>query len=194
MDGVGLGCFSFRVNARAPLVEAALSTVLENRGHRPVGESEPADLLLIDCRLACDEPGRLDGTADSIVLLATYGVPGEICRCWTLHGPPKGVLSALEEGGRIARLAELVVWEDFFVASRGFRGAVSQQSQHSLPHDVRQVLRLLARGWRVPDVAAELSYSERTIQRRLAVLRSSLGVRTNVELVSWAIDAGQLQR
>ena len=54
------------------------------------------------------------------------------------------------------------------------------------PEDV-VLLRLLARGLLVEQVARELSTSPRTVRRRTAAICDALGVRTTVEAVVWAV-------
>ena len=45
----------------------------------------------------------------------------------------------------------------------------------------RRIFDLLAAGFSITDVAAEIGYSRRTIERRTADARRRLGVATNVE-------------
>jgi DNA-binding NarL/FixJ family response regulator len=56
----------------------------------------------------------------------------------------------------------------------------------SLPLDADQtrILDLIARGSTLPGVADELSYSLRTVNRRLAAARAALGASTTAEAVA----------
>jgi DNA-binding CsgD family transcriptional regulator len=67
------------------------------------------------------------------------------------------------------------------------------QVRPSLDDDELAILRMLADGWRLGDVAAELGLSRRTADRRLAAARRALGVERTVEAVASARRHGLLR-
>src|SRR5579871_2169157 len=54
----------------------------------------------------------------------------------------------------------------------------------------RQVLELMADGWSTRDIAAEMSYSERTIKKLITGLQRQLGARSRAQVVARAIRLG----
>jgi DNA-binding NarL/FixJ family response regulator len=57
-----------------------------------------------------------------------------------------------------------------------------------LDPEQQQLVELLAEGHSLDEIAAQLSYSRRTVNRRLRVLREALGVRTNAEAIARATE------
>jgi two-component system response regulator NreC len=65
------------------------------------------------------------------------------------------------------------------------------------PHELltpreRQVLQLAAEGWTCPEIGARLHLSERTVERHRANLMRKLGLRTQTDLVRYALRRGIL--
>lgn len=69
-------------------------------------------------------------------------------------------------------------------------GGDSPTPETSLSDEDVRVLELLSEGLSVAEVAAELSYSERTVKRRISAVVESLGAKNRTEAVSSAIRMG----
>jgi DNA-binding NarL/FixJ family response regulator len=61
---------------------------------------------------------------------------------------------------------------------------------HGLDDREVDVLRLLASGFSIPEIADKVSYSERTVKNILHALISRLGMRNRTQTVAYAIRAG----
>jgi DNA-binding NarL/FixJ family response regulator len=57
----------------------------------------------------------------------------------------------------------------------------------------REVLRLIAQGQRPKEIATELGLSKRTVETHKYEIMSTLGVRTNAELVRYAVKLRLVQ-
>lgn len=63
-------------------------------------------------------------------------------------------------------------------------------TDHEVPAEELEVLRLLAEGRSIDNIARELAISPRTVRRRSRALCDRLGVQAPVEAVVWAVRRG----
>ena len=63
-------------------------------------------------------------------------------------------------------------------------GSASPSPADALEPEQRVLLGLLASGYTLDEVAEQLSYSRRTVSRRLAAARATLGVETDAEAIT----------
>lgn len=68
--------------------------------------------------------------------------------------------------------------------------AVLSQPREPLSEREREVLRLLAQGWRNRDIAAELCVADRTVGNHVAAIYSKLGISNRAEALLFAIKKG----
>jgi DNA-binding CsgD family transcriptional regulator len=114
--------------------------------------------------LVCTGTIRIRGDVEAAVLAAARGA---------------GVLVAVVDEAQRARLfADLD-----HVGAAGFWRR-REQPLAALDCEQRRLLELLAEGSTLDQVAEALSYSRRTVNRRLAAIRATLGVRTTAEAIS----------
>jgi two-component system invasion response regulator UvrY len=71
---------------------------------------------------------------------------------------------------------------------------VTRPSYEQLSRRELQVLRMVARGKSLNDIAAELSLSPKTISTFHASLLEKLGLRNDVQLTHYALDQGLIER
>lgn len=160
---------------------------------------EPWDLLVLDIhmpgRSGLDVLGELQGDPRAPRVLVLSMAPEEL---YAVRALKKGAAAYLSKqgvaaelvaavrkvlaGGRFvtAALAEKIV--DGLLTDGG-EEPVSRLSSREL-----QVLRLIATGKRVKEVARELSLSEKTVFTYRERLRAKLGVHTDVELARFALS------
>ena len=107
----------------------------------------------------------------------------------TLDDARAAVLAAARGAGLLVAMAASAEVEQQFLEDLGRLGDVRREHAErssagpSLTAEQRQLLDLLADGSSIPAAAAELFISVRTAERRIAQIRTALGVRTTAAAV-----------
>ncbi|OAI50266.1 hypothetical protein AYO44_17910 [Planctomycetaceae bacterium SCGC AG-212-F19] len=131
----------------------------------------------------------------------------------SMHGTAPFVSAALQCGvsGYVlkgSRISEIVAAVREAAAGRRYLNAplsdqviadyrATTKSSGNEPHELltpreRQVLQLAAEGKTCPEIGSRLSISERTVERHRANLMHKLGLRTQTDLVLYAVQRGIL--
>lgn len=123
----------------------------------------------------------------------TWNVSGLRLVCTATIRTPRDAETALVAAARGAGLAVAVAEEalrERLFADLEHLGAVNLWHRRgdplaALDREQRRLLKLLAEGVTLEEVAQALSYSRRTVNRRLAAIRAALGARTTAEALSY---------
>lgn len=202
-----ISCISVLMADDHLVVAHGIQKLLRSRVRRidvvPTGEDllaamllEPPDVVLLDIGL----PG-ISGI-QALELLRQFGfmVPVVVL---TMHTESAVVHSAVAAGasGYVVKHASgdelLMAIESamrgkmFISPSVGFHGLAKRASEGFVPSPAQlAVLRLAASGLRAKQIAVELGLSRRTVESHKYMMKQELGIRTTIELISWAQHEG----
>jgi DNA-binding NarL/FixJ family response regulator len=107
----------------------------------------------------------------------------------TLDDARAAILAAARGAGLLVAVASSAEVEQQFLEDLGRIGEVRRETEETAPTrpalttEQRQLLDLVAEGASIPAAAAELFISVRTAERRIAQIRTALGVRTTAAAV-----------
>jgi hypothetical protein len=106
------------------------------------------------------------------------------------------LLAAVRGAGLVIAIGDSSDAADTFLDDLCHLGSVDDRrsaDRHCLGLDQRHLLELLATGHTLPTAAAALHLSLRTAERRLAAIRTALGVGSTAEAILAARRAGELR-
>lgn len=108
----------------------------------------------------------------------------------TKDGDPETLLAAVRKVARGGRFLDQGIAERLAFQASG----LGERPHHAcLSERELQVLRLLARGYGVNDIATELAISNKTVSTHKARLMEKMGFGNTAELVRYAIDQGLVE-
>jgi two-component system capsular synthesis response regulator RcsB len=153
--------------------------------------TSPADAIIMDIRLApdldcfdvLDELRKRHQQTKLVVLTArTQATLVRRVLCAGAHGY---VLKHSKSAELIYALRHVLDKKIRYVSPmlRAGTGTIDSVSYYQLTEDQRDLLTLLAKGMRIPEVAAELGLSVPTVDGRKIVLLKRFGARTTLDLV-----------
>jgi DNA-binding NarL/FixJ family response regulator len=185
----------FRRGLRSALVDAAFDVVGESEAFSPAPDVSDVDIVIFDLEylqravLAAGGQVRLVGVAESadeesLLDAIDAGVVGFLVREALTPEALIGSLEAVANGA--GSMPSDLVKRLFGVLARGGRAAVTG----ALGRREVDVLRLLAGGCDTREIAAELSYSERTVKNIVHDVLVKLDCRTRAEAVGVATRRG----
>jgi DNA-binding NarL/FixJ family response regulator len=164
----------------------------------------PADLLLLDMTM----PGI---SGDDLITRVRARYPTLPILVLSMHEEPQIAQRALKAGANgyltkdqdsqtllaaVRKVASGGRFIDPLLAERmafEVSGVTRRASHDDLTNRELEVMRLLARGLRVGDIALKLSLSDKTISTHKARLIEKMGFASSAELVRYAIDHGLVE-
>jgi len=132
------------------------------------------------------------GIASKIVVLTMHGESGVAGRA--LKAGADGFLLKDSAGAELIEAIEAVLLGRVYLTPAVTRDVLDSLQQEAAPQDIterqRDVLRLIAQGRRMKEIAATLGLSTRTVETHKYDMMRSLGMQSTAELVRYAIAQG----
>ena len=179
----------FALLCTGTMVASAPSAVLR-------GIASSFDATLCEIKRLPDSRGRsvvsafLRNVSDALRTAPQLGPEAEAEGIRAYHGIPRAIpIVPLAEGSTVSGARALL--EACNEVSADLADPVSI---HLLSADERAILVRISSEWTIAQVAADLGYSERSLYRRLKLIRSKLGARSRQEVVLEATRRGLIER
>lgn len=167
----------------------ALETALATR-------SDPLDVVLLDLRL----PGR--GGVDAVRCLAESRVPVLVLSATAarvqvlevLAAGASGYLSKSAEPDEVVTAVRTIAGGSTYVAANLVPFLTDAVQRHTEPEQLttreRQILTLVAAGWKDQQIAEELVIGVRTVRSHLDRVRDKTGARRRADMTRFAVEKG----